>query len=107
MAGSSTALIRCALPRRFFFTWCGISLRREVGGLTTPRNGGRRTPHTPPIRCMNVKTKGIENGQFVSERKERARTIVVQRGGLSSRMGNARWNFEVSRERVNRDPHPP
>src|SRR6266436_1964977 len=25
-----------------------------------------RGVHTPPIRCMNLKTKGIENGQFVS-----------------------------------------
>src|SRR6267142_276527 len=41
---------------------------------------GRKAPPTPPIRCMNVKAKGIENGQFVSACKERTRMMVVGGG---------------------------
>jgi hypothetical protein len=33
----------------------------------------------PPITCMNVKTKGIKNGQFVSKRKQRGERNLVTR----------------------------
>ncbi len=40
----------------------------------------------PPIRFKTIKTKGLQNGQFASARKERTAMIVVI-GGMSSRMG--------------------
>jgi len=41
--------------------------RPKVGRSERPKVGTKSAGQHPPIRWINIKTKGIENGQFVSD----------------------------------------
>jgi hypothetical protein len=54
------------------YSWCKErkERRKSAAGKGKPQVRleifDRGCPHTPPIRCMNIKRKGLQEGQFVS-----------------------------------------
>ena len=85
-AGEAAALavgIDEGAARRIVFHWCGHG--NDGGDRAIECGVHEFFPFLswegvhPPITCMNVKTKGIKNGQFVSKRKQRAGWNLVTR----------------------------